>query len=363
MIPFEIVIDGVIADIKSQLKAEGYNKDVVIYKTIGAAELDHLSNGVFVSKLYGVYRNSVSQISTVSDGLNMLTGSAVIDFIVDAIRDDDGGFVEVDRFVSAINNAAGKITGQYTSLTDDGATYAILPVMSPATVGAYQEESSNWGAYLPVSVQVAFTALEGAVSPSEVILYIDSVRVPTTDLVISRTKSSTADVMSSSANGSTVNTDDSSTLEMRFSAPAIPALTGAITAELYNGGVNIPHVVVIKDRTLSGAINKCYLMEFANIQQTKQHGATVGINVNLLELNQNAAAYPDSSDWSAKTVNVSADTLKGSVTIPKGVYCVFWGDGSANVVNANSGSITMNRPYKEARSYTVRMYRWMGDVS
>ena len=364
MIAFNTVMEFIIDNLKTALKDRGYTESLKVYDSIGVAFADRKEDNsdLIMSNVYGIYRNQTSQISTVSDGLNMLTGTAVIDFLIDALEDDDGTFPRVNNFVRIINDCAGEITGRYAALTEGGVSYAILPVMSPATVGAYQEESSNFGAYVPVSVQVAFTALEGAVTPDAVKLWIDNDQIPLTEMVVSRSKSATSDVPANSYSGATANSDDSSTLEVQFSCPVIKGTTDAITDELYSGKTNVPHVAVIKDRTKS-VVNKCYLVELAKIQQTKQPNATIGLNVNLLEMNPETVDFPDDGSWKHVTVSVKSDTMKATVNIDRGVWCVFWGDGTSNVINANSGSITMSRPYKHAGTYQVHMYRWMGDVT
>lgn len=364
MIKFDTVMQGIIESIQAYLIDNRYTNPLHIYDSIGMAFTDYVQEGsnTVVSKLYGVYRNQTSQISTVSDGMNMLTATAVIDLIVHAIPEDDGSFPEVNELTALLNECAALITGQYSSIEENGIIYAVLPVMSPATVGPYQEDSSNWGTYVPVSMQIAFTVLEGAATPASQLLYLDGKKIPTTELITTRTKTATTDVPANSSTGATSNSDDSSTLEIQLACPVISGATDMITDELYSGESNVPHVAVIKDRTKS-AINKCYLVELTKIQQTKQSNATIGLNVNLLELNPETANFPTDGSWKHLTVTAASDTLKATVNVPAGVWCVFWGDGTSNVINANSGTITLSRPYKRSGTYQVHMYRWLGDIS
>jgi hypothetical protein len=364
VIKFDTVMQRIIESVNAYLTDNRYEKPLCIYENLGMAVTDYVQDGsnTVVSKLYGVYRNQTSQISTISDGLNMLAATAVIDLLVDAVQDEDGSFPEVNDLVSLLNEIAAIITGQYASIEENGIIYAVLPVMSPATVGPYQEGSSNWGAYVPVSMQIAFTALEGAATPASQLLYLDGRKIPTTELITTRTKTATTDVPANSSTGATSNSDDSSTLEIQLACPVISGYTDMITDELYSGESNVPHVAVIKDRTKS-AINKCYLVELTKIQQTKQSNATIGLNVNLLELNPETANFPTDGSWKHLTVTTESDTLKATVNVPAGVWCVFWGDGTSNVINANSGTITLSRAYKRAGTYQVHMYRWLGDIS
>ncbi|MBQ7828638.1 MAG: hypothetical protein IJ386_10300, partial [Clostridia bacterium] len=266
----------------------------------------------------------------------------VIDFLIDAVPADGGTFPDVTEIVGLLNDCAGQITGQYGSITESGVTYAVLPVMSPATVGAYQEESSNWGAYVPVSVQIAFTALEGAVAPSSVQIYIDGAKMPTTELVLSRTKTSTADVAANSLNGETTTAEESSTFEVQLACP-YTSYTKSVLYSLYGSErTNTGHCVIVRDTDLGS--DQCYLMSFAKVVMTRQNNAIVGLNANLLELSANTARLPASDGWDSRTVTVSSlDTVKE--TFSSGTWALFWGDGTSQIVDASSGSVTVSHTY------------------
>lgn len=358
MIKFDTVMVEILDRIKTYLRGSGYTKTIQIYDNAGIAVNDYVEDNsdTVVSKLYGVYRNQTSQISTVSDALNMLTGTAVIDLLVDAVPDEDGKFPEVSELVALLNDCAGQVTGQYVSITEDGVSYAVLPVMSPAAVGTYQEESSNWGAYVPVSVQIAFTALEGAVLPSEMQIYVDGYKIPITDMVLSRVATSTADVPSNSVRGSTVCTEDSTTFEVQLSCPYMQ--TASSMASLYFGydlygkayPANYAHCVIIRDE-MYPARDIAYLMSVAKVTLTRQSGAVVGLNVNMLELSPEAAYYGEQEGWTTKTATVSDG---GSYTVSLGTNkpcAVFWGDGSSTIT-----TVSASHTYTTGGTYTVAIY-------
>lgn len=343
MIAFDTVMNALLTIVNLRITQGGYDKPVKIFRNLGIAELDYMSSGgEIVSKVRGVYRNQASQISAVSEGLNMLTGTAVIDFMVDAVPDANGEFPEANRFASALDYAAGRVTGQYMSANDNGITYAVLPVMSPATVGTYQEDSSNWGAYVPVSVQIAFTALEGAVSPSSMHIYIDGVKIPASELVLSRTKSSTTDVAANSLNGETTTADESSTFEVQLACPYTNASRAMMRVLYGDERSNTGHCVILRDTEYG--FDKCYLMSLVKVVATRQSSAIVGLNVNLLELSPNTARLPVSEGWETKTVTVSAlDVVRE--TLSGGAYVIYWGDGTSQLVDASDGAVTVSHIY------------------
>lgn len=316
-----------------------FDKGIKIYKNAGQMGADTMQDGKLQSVVYGVYRNQTSQIGVVSDGLNMLTGSVIIDFLVDAMIDDEtGDFPEVNAFVDAVNYAAGLITGQY--YTVDG--NAVLPVMSPASVGVYQEESSNWGAYIPVSVQLAFTALEGATSPADVELIIDGRKMPVTEVVMSRVKASTADV-SEASNGETVSTEESSTFEIQFASPYTDR-SRLLSACLYGDEKpNTAHCVIVRDKTYG--FDKCYLMSFAKALLTRQSNAIVGVNANMLELSPNVAQMRMADGWDISTATVESFMTLQRTFPAGGDYVVYWGDGTSEIVEALDHSVTVNHTY------------------
>lgn len=353
MIKFDTVMQSIIESVQAYLIDNRYTKPLHIYDSIGMAFTDYVQEGsnTVVSKLYGVYRNQTSQISTVSDGLNMLTATAVIDLLVDAIPEDDGSFPEVNELTALLNECAALITGQYASIEEDGTIYAVLPVMSPATVGDYQEDSSNWGSYVPVSVQIAFTALEGALAPSAVKLEIDGKQIPLAELVISRTKAATTDVNANAVYGTTTSSYDSTTFEVQFAAPASYGKTNGILAELMSARANTPHCVVIGGEHAS-LPKQCYMMELAKIQLTRRNNETVGINGNLLELDPEAITTVRNEWWT--TTLTASESGTASVTLSSaGEWCIFWGDGTSTGPLTISSSKSISHYYSYPGSYKV----------
>ncbi|MBQ8288097.1 MAG: hypothetical protein IJX76_04915 [Clostridia bacterium] len=358
---YNTILDNIWGRISYYLRSNGYTKTIKLYNNLGIAYNDYKAENsdTIHSAVYGVYRNQSSQINAVSEGLNMLTGAAVIDLLVDAYPEEDGHFPEVEALVGLLNGCAGQITGLYFDyyVENDG-PYAVLPVMSMPTVGTYQEESSNFGAFVPISVQINFTALRGAMAPSTITLKMDGEVIPTTDLVISRTKTSTADVQAQSSTGSTVNSDESSTIEIQLACPAQSGATDTMLDELIDGGTNQPHCVVLEKTQYGKTKLQCYLMEIAKTQLTKASNATIGLNCNLLELDAQTADIPYQSAWSRTTVTASGANHSASIPLYAGTWCVFWGDGTSSGPLVTSGAQNVTHNYSTDGIYTVIYYKW-----
>lgn len=359
------VFDTVIDRIKDFFYTNGYAKDVKIYQTLGAAANDYrdAQSGKIVSVLYGVYRQQSSQISTVADALHMVTGAGVIDFIVDVPSPKEGEHPELDEIMALLRGCATAITGDWfeASMADPADSSktvqcAVMPVVSLPVEGYYQEESSNWGAYIPVSIQISFTAIQGGIVPSKLKIDIDGKRIPVTDMVIARTKAATTDVHVHSANGSTGNSDESTTLEIQLACPAQYSTTGFIMDELIGGGTNIPHCVTVGGNDAIPA--KAYLMEIAKAQLTKSATAALGFNVNLLELDIQSADFAVSDRWQTAELSASAsNSCTASIKPGAGKWCIFWGDGSSDGPKTFDGDATISHKYQFAGSYKAVRYK------
>lgn len=360
-------LDSIVGRIKYYFKTNGYTKPVVIYKELGICVEDEGVDGNVVSVLNGIYRQQTSQVSVLADHLHTVTGSAILDLLVDAVPDESGAFPEVDQIVQLLHECSNDITGDWyeTNTKYDGEggniSSAVLPIVSLPTVGVYQEASSNYGAYIPVSVQLYYTAVQGAMPPSGVQLTIDGVKIPTIDLVISRTKTATTDLRANSVTSSTANTEEASTVEIQFSTPAHYFTSTDLITELLKGGTNIPHCVMlnVEHPNITGLPSRSgiYLMSFAKSQLTKTAGATIGINANLLELDTDIASASIVTPGAWQTKIISAENGSGSITIGSGDTCVYWGDGTAVHYYSNAGE-TVTHTYRESGTYTAVTYRW-----
>lgn len=364
----ESAFDSMVGRIKYYFQTHGYKKPMKIYNNLGVAVNDHTEedSDEVISALYGVYRQQSSQVSAMTDSLHMVTGSAILELLVDAMPAEDGTFPDVDLIDGLLHDCSNDITGDWYETVTDGAngsftSCAVFPVVSLPTVGMYQEASSNWGAFVPVSVQLYFTAVQGAMPPSGVKLAIDGVEIPTIELVLGRTKAATSDVKSTSVNGSTENSEESSTFEVQFSTPAHYFTASGIIEELLTGAPNVPHCVQIgiSHTSIQGAPTwtNTYLMSIAKSQLTKNAGATVGINCNLLELAPEAAQIKDADRW--KKSNVTATDGLGYLLVKDAVWCIFWGDGTSQVVDATGGVEDIEHQYPADGVYTVIRYKVM----
>lgn len=353
--------DSMIGRIKYYFKTNGYTKSIIVHSELGEAEVD--ANGK--TALYGVCRQQTSQVSVLADQLHTVTGSAILDFWVDAVKDEDGNYAELGEIVRLLHECSNDITGDWYEINTiygdhgENTSCAMLPIVSLPTVGTYQEESSNWGAGVPVSVQLFFTAVQGAMPPSGVRLIIDGVEIPTIDLVVSRSKSASTDVRAISTTGSTANSEESSTVEIQFSTPANYITTSDMIGEMLSGGTNIPHCVVVSvaHTSISNAPRwtKAYLMSFAKSQLTKTAGATVGINGNLLEIDLEVAKVPGEGGWQKRTVQASNKV--GELVIGYGYTCVYWGDGTSDYIYSESGE-SITHTYPSEGTYNAIMYNW-----
>lgn len=364
----ESAFDSIVGRIKYYFKNHGYTKDVKIYNNLGVAVNDHTEEGsdAVISALYGVYRQQSSQVSAMTDSLHMVTGSAILEFLVDAMPAEDGTFPDVDLIAGLLHDCSNDITGDWYETTADAPsdgdgriTCSIFPAVSLPTVGFYQEASSNWGAFVPVSVQLNFVAVQGAMPPSGVNLAIDGVDIPTFDLVVSRSKSATTDVHASSTNGATSNSEESSTLEIQFSCPAHMDHAKWLLDDLIGGKTNTPHCVTlsVSHPGISGGDSwyGTYLMSTAKAQMTKSAGAAVGLNCNLLELDPKAVQITDPTRWRKAELTASGKTA--SLLMSAGYWHIFWGDGSSSSHVANSGDY-IKHTYPSDGVYTVIYYKW-----
>lgn len=368
----ESAFDSIVGRIKSYFKTHGYKKPMKIYNNLGVAVNDHTEedSDEVISALYGVYRQQSSQVSAMTDSLHMVTGSAILEFLVDAMPAEDGTFPDVDLIAGLLHDCSNEITGDWYETTttsgDDGSiSCSVFPVVSLPTVGIYQEASSNWGAFVPVSVQLYFTAVQGAMPPSGVKLAIDGVEIPTIELVLGRTKAATSDVKSTSWNGSTENSEESSTFEAQFSTPAHYFTASGIIEELLNGGTNVPHHVQIgiSHTSIQGAPtwSNTYLMSIAKSQLTKNAGATVGINCNLLELAPEAAKIKDADRW--KRIEVPAPEgiprIELSEYLSNSLWGVFWGDGTYKQYDLREDPY-IGHVYEKFGNYTAVCFKLEG---
>lgn len=359
--------DSMVGRIKYYFKTHGYTKTVKIYENLGVAVNDHTKedSDEVISALYGVCRQQSSQVSAMTDSLHMVTGSAILEFLVDAMPAEDGTFPEVDQIASLLHDCSNDISGDWYETNSEyggegGVTScAVFPVVSLPTVGIYQEASSNWGAFVPVSVQLYFTAVQGAMPPSGVKLAIDGVEIPTMELVLGRTKAATSDVKSTSVSGATENSEESSTFEVQFSTPAHYFTTSGIIDELLSGAPNVPHCVQIgiSHTSIQGAPtwSNTYLMSIAKSQLTKNAGATVGINCNLLELSPEAAKIKDTNRWGKTEITVTNGV--GYLFTKDAVYCIFWGDGTTEIFDSSGGADEAEHHYKSDGVYTAVYYK------
>lgn len=365
MLSIKDIAELLVKQFNAYAERNEYGKELAIYDNFATAAYDYRivnSDEIVTAKQYGIIRNQSSQIGTVG-GLQTVSGNMTIDILVDITEEgNDGQFPEVDALVDLINGFAMQYVGKYINAVADGSNYAVLPLISAATVGFYQEDSSNWGAYVPVSFSLAFTALQNGMSSSAIGIEIDGCRIYCDTLVLTRVKTSSSDVKSSENSGVTRVADDSTTFEVEFTAPfqRDNKVCEELLDETLDGRSNAPHLVEIirEQNDLSKKYIACFMMSIAKAQTTVSSGALVGINANLLELDGDTAEDDESLPFHNPRwhgVTVTAVDGVGSFTVPAGSYCVFWGDGSGEYQSVSSTS-AISHAYKRDGAYTVRYF-------
>lgn len=364
MLTIKVLTELLVQRFNQYAEKNDYSKELAIFENFATAEVDYKiqnTDEIVTAKQYGIIRNQNLQIGSVG-GLQMVSGSLTVDVLVEISHEsDEGQYPEVAELVNLINGFAAQYNKSYINAQADDGAYAIMPSFSAATVGFYSEDSSNWGAYVPVSFAMAFTALQNGTSSSSYRIKIDGEPIFCETIVLGRIKTSSSDVKSVDQNGVARVSDDSSAFEIEFAAPIQQnnSVCDALVKEMLDGSTNVPHLVDVI-HLLGDSSEKhvgFFMMSFAKMQMTVASGSLVGINANLLEIDQDTADFGDSLDPWGMAFAYARDGKEASLYLEaSGEYYIFWNDGTSERRIVTSPA-QISHAYKQDGAYVVRYFR------
>lgn len=237
---------------------------------------------------------------------------------------NDSQYPFLTYMLSAIDNYFNNSIYAIQNITDSRGTEYTVTFLAGRTITGNVDIAAQYGNNLIATVLIGLSFLEGGICARNIVLEIDTVRVPFSNVNINRAKQKSSDVYS--GNTSIKNLASASAISIDFAFPAnSDNTTEQAFQSILESNTNTAHFVNIE---IGSAYDGQYLMMFDNINVAGQGVQFAGISGALIECVDNPVylTVPDYMQVGYFNIPNSSLSIINSVTYtatrvyPRGGY-------------------------------------------
>lgn len=258
----------------------------LLYTDIGEAKRAYREWNSVTAPRLGIVSLVTSECAPLA-GIKIYNFAASIDILVNVDHmsydgsDDgtEGEFEPVAETRDVIDTFAAASSGEPFTAVIKGESYSVTPSYSLSSAGIFSEQSSDLGTVLPLTFTVRATVVELGVNSSNIVLKINGVQIPASDI---------AEDMVFSSEGQTRVGAERSTFSVQEARYSLAFVTPLLVDELHKAFLDVLHGGTSEVYTVEVSYSPwetvyTHRMNIASVRLTGKVPANVGLNIELVE--------------------------------------------------------------------------------